>query len=623
MYSWLSAWCDSRGLSQYNCFVAGLTSLNLTAIVPISSFRNDSARIASWLAATNNRGITVIFVYDGPEIPEDVVKSLSVSPNVRVLKSDLRGPGAARNIGLKEVTSDFVCFWDSDDYPLIDAISAAVKELDNSGSDVAIGEYEVSYSNTEMNSPDNSTVKHTNSLVEELTGSPGLWRFVFKTETLAAVDFPNTSMGEDQVFLARFFAKERDILKLDYPVYRYVRHGDVQLTKHQESVNRLTESMRILLSELHTYDRFGRELASSMAFKQVLTVIKSCPLRIKAKTFPILIYLMFLNPVERIRQIKKLLHKRFSSEFKMVHVVLNGGLGNQLFQVAAALNFKEDRKIILEKEIGYPRRLSSGHAAVEGFSFVPEIRRSPLERNYIISKITNFQLRIGLNPKAKVRLFLATKLVVLFQALYLRKPLKVIINIGVGFSIQKVPLHRNILLVGYFQSYRYQNAEVIQTLKRAFADRTGSELDALKHRAAVDCPLIVHVRLGDYLNEPNFGIPSLEYYEEAILKLFDPDKHKAIWLFSDDIKNSLNRIPEHLRIITRVFDVVDNSDLNTLVAMTLGSDYVIANSSFSWWAARLNVNENASVAYPTPWFKNMEDPQDLMPPEWLPYEARF
>lgn len=597
--------------------------MNLTAIVPVSPFRDDSARILSWLSASHEQGIKVIFVYDGTEVPNEIFELLSESPNAVILKSYYRGPGAARNLGLKEVTTEFVCFWDSDDYPLIGAFSKAVSELEISGNDAAIGEYEVHNTDTKTNGLEILTVNHEKNLIEELTWSPGLWRFIFKTKTLIAIDFPNTPMGEDQVFLVRFFAHHRDVLMLNYPLYRYVRHSDAQLTKDQESINKLIESTHILLSELNGYDRFGRELASSMAFKQLLTVIKSCPLGFQAKSIPGFLFLMFLNPIKRVRQIKELLHKSRSSDSKTVHVVLNGGLGNQLFQLAAALNLRADRKIIFETEIGYPRKLHSGRTAIEGFSFEPEIGRSSLKRNYIVSKITNYQLRIGLNPNAKVRMFLALKLGALFQAVYLGKAIKVLINKGVGFSEQETSLNKNILLVGYFQSYRNQSSQVIQELKNALARRSGKELDNLRYRAKVDTPLIVHVRLGDYLNEPSFGIPNLKYYEEAILKIFNPAKHKAIWLFSDDVNTSLDRIPEHLREVTCVFNQVDGSDLNTLVAMTLGSDYVIANSSFSWWAARLRVKENASVAYPTPWFKKMEDPQDLVPNDWLPYEARY
>lgn len=600
-----------------------LDTANLTAIVPFSPHRDDFTRISSWLSASNEIGIKVIFVYDGSEISEEIFRLISVSPNTRILYSLTKGPGAARNLGLQQVTTDFVCFWDSDDFPLINAFPAALNELLISRNDVAIGEYEVLDSNTNTNSPEIFVVSHANNLIEELTESPGLWRFIFKTKTLSAVNFPSTLMGEDQVFLARFFAQQRDILILNYPVYRYIRHGDFQLTKHQKSINTLFESTQILRSELATYSHFGRELASSMAFKQVLTVLKSCTLEFKVKSIPTISYLMFHNPIKRIKQVKKLPNKKSPSKIKTIHVVLNGGLGNQLFQFAAALNIKANRKIIFETNIGYPRKLSTGYAAIEGFTFAPDIDHSTLERSYIVSKITNYQLRIGLKSKARVRLFLALRLGALFQTVYLRKTLKVLINRGVGFSEQEVSLTKNLLLVGYFQSYRNQSTEVLHFLKSALASRTGVELEALKHRAAVDSPLIVHVRLGDYLNEPNFGIPSLKYYEEAILKTYNPEKHKAIWLFSDDIKSSLDRIPEPLRAITHIFDEVDGSDLNTLVAMTLGSDYVIANSSFSWWAARLSMNENASVAYPHPWFKNMDEPHHLVPTEWQPYEARF
>jgi hypothetical protein len=51
--------------------------------------------------------------------------------------------------------------------------------------------------------------------------------------------------------------------------------------------------------------------------------------------------------------------------------------------------------------------------------------------------------------------------------------------------------------------------------------------------------------------------------------------------------------------------------------MKYGSAYVIANSSFGWWAAYLKKDKNARVFAPSPWFANLPEPCDLFPPEWI------
>jgi hypothetical protein len=133
----------------------------------------------------------------------------------------------------------------------------------------------------------------------------------------------------------------------------------------------------------------------------------------------------------------------------------------------------------------------------------------------------------------------------------------------------------------------------------------------------------VHVRLGDYKEEPNFGIPGIRYYHEAIRALYNSKVHSGIWLFSDEADLALNRVPTELLEVTKVFASVGGSDLATLVAMMQGSDYVIANSTYSWWAARLSRNQNARVAYPDPWFRTMPVPNQLIPPNWLPFSSNF
>jgi hypothetical protein len=50
--------------------------------------------------------------------------------------------------------------------------------------------------------------------------------------------------------------------------------------------------------------------------------------------------------------------------------------------------------------------------------------------------------------------------------------------------------------------------------------------------------------------------------------------------------------------------------------MCFGSANIIGNSTFSWWGAMLNRNSVVTVA-PQKWFKNLIDPKDLYPPNWL------
>jgi hypothetical protein len=71
---------------------------------------------------------------------------------------------------------------------------------------------------------------------------------------------------------------------------------------------------------------------------------------------------------------------------------------------------------------------------------------------------------------------------------------------------------------------------------------------------------------------------------------------------------------------------IDNTNLSaseTLQLFRRCDGYIIANSSFSWWAAMLSQAVNPIVIAPTKWFRNLEDPKELIPPSWLRVNSTF
>ena len=61
---------------------------------------------------------------------------------------------------------------------------------------------------------------------------------------------------------------------------------------------------------------------------------------------------------------------------------------------------------------------------------------------------------------------------------------------------------------------------------------------------------------------------------------------------------------------------MDNSIGSTLALFRYGAGYVIANSSFSWWAAWSRHDRTAKVIHPKPWFVGLDTPLNLTPPDW-------
>jgi hypothetical protein len=91
------------------------------------------------------------------------------------------------------------------------------------------------------------------------------------------------------------------------------------------------------------------------------------------------------------------------------------------------------------------------------------------------------------------------------------------------------------------------------------------------------------------------------------------------FVFSDDPAWAM----AHLRLDHPVTFVTHNGtarDYEDLRLMSLCQHQIIANSSFSWWAAWLNPNPDKIVMAPRRWFHDPSlDTRDLLPEKWLKY----
>jgi hypothetical protein len=152
----------------------------------------------------------------------------------------------------------------------------------------------------------------------------------------------------------------------------------------------------------------------------------------------------------------------------------------------------------------------------------------------------------------------------------------------------------NIDLVGYFQNpayfgdYRDQilkilepNQEVKKKLKDKIALHNGKKITA------------IHVRRGDYLKFPNHHpVPSIEYYKKAIEIL--NDNTDVFMVFSDDLNWCKENFPNDFLYSDESDEFID------LHFMSRCNNFIIANSSFSWWGSYLS-NKNPKIIAPSRW----------------------
>lgn len=300
-------------------------------------------------------------------------------------------------------------------------------------------------------------------------------------------------------------------------------------------------------------------------------------------------------------------------------VALAGGLGNQLFQTSAALDLRNDERILLDQSLGEPRLNGKFEAEILSFNlpkYFEKIERRAEHR--FCKKTYRLVLRMGLRKRNGK--FSVTEQFVIFLAqivlsFHFKVHCKIICNIGVGFSPLKKS-NKSMLLIGYFQSFRYSEQPKVINVMKTFELYDGSAKFNLKRKEAQRLePAIFHVRLSDYINEPTIGVLSVNYFQSAIREITRLNV-RPIWVFSDDPEKARTFFELDSLGDIEFFGPDDFSTLETLELMKNGSSLTISNSTFSWWAARLSSPQTRIVIAPEPWFSGQADPIDLIPYGW-------
>jgi hypothetical protein len=174
-----------------------------------------------------------------------------------------------------------------------------------------------------------------------------------------------------------------------------------------------------------------------------------------------------------------------------------------------------------------------------------------------------------------------------------------------GFEWAEIPaIEGDMYLNGYFQSEKYFK-EYSDEIKKLFeqptfvrglvAHESWATHGVFINTATNTCS--IHVRRGDYLKSPDHHpAQNMNYYMKAIKQM---PKDTIFFVFSDDIpwcKQNFPDLPEKFKFVEGNPDFVD------LHMMSSCKNNIICNSTFSWWAAWLNKNPDKKVIIPKNWF---------------------
>jgi hypothetical protein len=281
---------------------------------------------------------------------------------------------------------------------------------------------------------------------------------------------------------------------------------------------------------------------------------------------------------------------------RRIGIELKGGLGNQLFQLAA-LEYVAQRENV-ERIIDLSR-ISTGN--------IPRTFEVPKELCQIIFETTpKFILRKHVS-------LLLKKVVWRFESLFPKfKLLNRYYSLDVGFDNNLVFTWRNSFLVGYFQTFHYAQS---LNWPQKFANHKiqKNEYKILRERMLILNPTVLHIRGNDYLQDKS-GIGNLDsnYFLQS-LKLLDSETD-LVWIFSDDIDYAI----ELANLCKLNYVLVDRerilSSFETLMLMSCAKKIIISNSTFAWWAAFLS--QDAQIYAPDQWFQKLPGPKDLIPTHW-------
>lgn len=270
----------------------------------------------------------------------------------------------------------------------------------------------------------------------------------------------------------------------------------------------------------------------------------------------------------------------------MIVIRFQGGLGNQLFQYALYKEFE-----FLGKKVA---------ADLQWFRENPEKRKYELQDVFGINvceadRKIEFMNSRDIKGEA-YRIF--QKYVRGFRRLEEKKI----------HGVEHVLKLNNGYLDGYWQNTVYFK-DVINTLAKELCFcglYNAKEIEMLNW--ILDCNSVsVHIRLGDYLADENYNfysnICTYEYYRGAIDFLKGIISKPIFFVFSDDIAGARKYLGDEDNFI---YVDVSKEAFRDMRLMSCCKHNIIANSTFSWWAAFLNKNDKKIIVAPEKWNSSMD-----------------
>lgn len=250
----------------------------------------------------------------------------------------------------------------------------------------------------------------------------------------------------------------------------------------------------------------------------------------------------------------------------MIQVTITGGLGNQLFQYATAKSLAKLNNTELYLNLDW---------------FSQDFKHTTKR----IFDLANFNIDYKSTRSLKCRL-----LGKIWKPYYIVEQNPFFYEEGLLTKKGK-----NIHLSGYWSYYPYFESIKEILIKEIKPRKINQENQELLERIHNTNSVSVHIRRGDYIADSLFNILDLEYYKEAISRINALVETPSFYIFSDDVEFVKSVFSQDNFTIVDI-NRGENSYMD-LYLMSQCNHNIMANSTFSWWAAYLNGNkDNITIA---------------------------
>jgi hypothetical protein len=286
----------------------------------------------------------------------------------------------------------------------------------------------------------------------------------------------------------------------------------------------------------------------------------------------------------------------------MIIVKIYGGMANQLFQYAAGYALALKHNVPLKLDLSYFNEANT------------DTKR--------VFELSKFSINYQLASQDEIdQVFKFHKLYYLWNKLLPIGKKRFYGEKHPGFYKYFFNLGGNLYLRGYFQSEKYfidYKQKVLEQFVFKIDMSNQVQLSLKKIHESVTISL--HVRLGDYLQPSTNSIMEsfdLAYYKRAIEYMQMQFNHPRFLVFSDQIEIAKKLLHINAELIYVDASFSKNAD-EDFYLMQSCQHHIIANSTFSWWAAYLNQQPHKKVVAPQKWYKkHFGDATDLYPENWV------